>query len=555
MRAQRWIHRRVDTLEFTDTDSVHLNCSIDLTPPTNAPTFILPSRRESFTILPVLQVRKQPLVNFDLCDESGAAIPHLTARQSRTLAARGMLELGDLILREMGLPHGISRALLGGEEDEYDPLVDRRVDLTLPISQPDPARTAIRRAHREVQRMVIDLVAGDSELGAAALAWFESADGTEVPTSADAYGATLWKSTAYKVFLRRLAAHYFLSVVLATSPDIQGRRVIRASFDLPRDESHLYNKTPMRGRGFRSWSKLVARPLVRDMFEVLALSPVSVAMNASQAVDAESYHVEFVAPHGLKIIDADWFIGPPPAKGTGESPAERVRRELGEKPVSVSPDIRARDVEPDRVNTAIVSVPLFYTVYLRWRLAPSALSWISMATPVAFVATALHGIFVLGVTRAHSMASWVPQWISDEAGWALGGAESGVTTHGTELAGSLAQNRTALILAVIAVAVALLVRSGEPAITKRVLIGPRVFVTAIICFLIVAAAPLWVAPETLSGLAAPIVSIGTATLVPSVCLLAFVTFAWLTAVGIWRRPRRHLHSKRSASMGHYWRLV
>lgn len=602
LRAQRWVHRRVDRLSFIDSAVMVQNTSLDFTPPLAPPTFNLDSET-AITVLPLMQVRKAPLVHFDLRDETGAPVPLLTARQSRTLASHGMLVLADRVLRKAGVEGGLSRdlqvQLVDGENPWYSPNGDPRVDLGLVDVTIDAGSQALDgfHAYADTQRRIVDLVAGGLAEGKEALKWFERPLGlaTRVDVLTETLRDVLWASAPYRTYLRRLAEHYYVSPVMA-SPESAGRRrrVFKVQFERPRRRGSLENSSPKRGR---SWLRRVGGPIVKRPLETLGMVATTIGHEANQAVDCESYHVEFVAPAGLKVIDVDWFIFPSGRSGragdadrvegggtseeqAAESLSERRRRvlenrvlenrvlkDLSATPVVVAPDIRRQDVEPGRVNTAIHPVPLYYGLHLCWRLAASALSWISLALPVAAMAIFLHWVLAFGLTRPEDTPGWVPGWarpIADRvpASGALPASRgekisekiSSVAegSSGGQLAVALAQNRVALLLGIVAIAVALLVRNGEPPATKRLLVSPRLCVAGILALLMVAGAPLWVTSQTLE--ATWLAPASWFTLPISICLLVVIFGVWLTAVGPVRRVRRRVGFLAKRINTNYWRV-
>src|SRR5450759_3873594 len=179
LRAQRWVHRRVDRVALVDSDVFVQNTSLDLTPPVEPPTFFLDAYPDAMVILPVMQITKRPLVHFDLRNEGNESVPLLTARQSRTLATLGMLVLADRVLEEAYQEGCLSYNVPGDDgeaaDDGYSLNEDVRVDLDLenrPLARAALAPEAAR-AYRFVQQRIVDLVAEDADTGNAALDWFE----------------------------------------------------------------------------------------------------------------------------------------------------------------------------------------------------------------------------------------------------------------------------------------------------------------------------------------------------------------------------------------------
>lgn len=589
-RAQRWIHRRVDHLSFEDSITIGQASSLDLTIPIDPPTFSL-GADTSVVILPLLQVRKSPLVHFSLRGPDQEPVPLLTARQSRTLASHGMLALADLVIGEAAL-FGTDLRLTSnhsailGDQPFYQVNDDQRVDLDLPAAGLSNGKTDpdVVRAYSLVQKHIVSLVSGGPEEGLEELAWFEHPVRGSVRAEelASALAGVLWTSLAFRTFLRRLAQNYYVSGVFRPPPQGRARMVLKVRFDRPRRGGSLANRAAP-WNSVRTWWRHVGRQLLRDPLESLGIVATSIVHEANQALDCESFHVEFNAPRGLKIVDLDWFLFPPSAVDAQQSepvaesagkpttdmtPARRVTRDLSNEPIVVSPDIIRDGAEPSRVNTAIHPVPLSYGLHVRWRLAASALSWISVALPVALAVVVLQAILSLGVMDPGSAPSWAPTWIRETAGWAtLSSSDPGTSVagvsgdaandgdvandDGTEM-GTLAQNRAQLLLVVVGVAVALLVRSGEPGATKRILLAPRLAVAGILISVVVAGVPFWLAPTSLGT--AWVRTIVLIAFLSSAAMLVLVLAAWLVSVGPVRRIRRRSRRRRRSG-DFYWRAA
>jgi hypothetical protein len=81
----RWTHRRVERVVFLDDRTVRRRVSVD---------FEVPAELEGVPV-PLALLRKRPLVEFDLRDEGGRALPMLTRRQNGGLAAEVLLAAAE----------------------------------------------------------------------------------------------------------------------------------------------------------------------------------------------------------------------------------------------------------------------------------------------------------------------------------------------------------------------------------------------------------------------------------------------------------------------------
>ncbi len=243
---ETWIHRRVETIELLTHEETRRRVSIDFT--------LSPAQqRELMTpdgvVVPITVLTKEARRNFDLCDESGRAVPALSKRQN-----------GDLVLSAV-------------------------VDL---------ARRSLDAAGVEVDADTSDgLVADFSEIVTAA------ADRATARIEDFAYDAehddparhALWRDPELRGVLSTLAEHYVLFAVLA--PEGPSRRILKYSygddFDLAvvdGDPSSPWARAP----------KLAAR-IWRPDRRLFAIACPS-------ASRAASFHVEVAIPEELRICQA-----------------------------------------------------------------------------------------------------------------------------------------------------------------------------------------------------------------------------------------------------------
>jgi hypothetical protein len=84
LESEKWIHRRVESVSFSDDQTVVRRVSVDFTVPRSAPEMALP-RGRSARLLPIAIIRKANLVSFDLRDSNGRALPLPVLRQNQKL--------------------------------------------------------------------------------------------------------------------------------------------------------------------------------------------------------------------------------------------------------------------------------------------------------------------------------------------------------------------------------------------------------------------------------------------------------------------------------------
>jgi hypothetical protein len=89
-RAQEWVHRRVESVEFRDDRTVRRSVSVDFTLPDWAPSVTL-AKNHVVRLVPLAHLKKRPLVGFDVFDEAGQSVPLLTATQTGRVVAEGLV--------------------------------------------------------------------------------------------------------------------------------------------------------------------------------------------------------------------------------------------------------------------------------------------------------------------------------------------------------------------------------------------------------------------------------------------------------------------------------
>lgn len=562
LRAQRWVHRRVDALSFIGLSRVSQRTSLDFSVPREAPQYAISGTRVN--VLPLIPVEKVPLVGLDLSDDQGQDIPILTSRQNSSISVLGMLSLGDVVLEQAGLPAGLQYDYAAAG---YSINGDRRVNLEFPTAADDDLATPAewQAELREVQQAIVDLVAGDSELGVRRRTEFETADPEVAPLF-----AALWKRPAYRPFLRRLAVTYYLAVVL--SPESrQPRRVVKFQLERRRSKARLSNvplpdtRRLAQVRTRRFWGDVLVLlwEAGRALAERLGVSPVSVVTETNAAQDCESYHLELEAPRGLKIMDAQWWLRPP-GKPTSVREAERrVIEDLGPRPVEVSGALAAGQ-EQARAHTIVRTLPLGYNVFCRWQMVPTANSWLLMAVPVTALAVAIQSYLVFGspflapddTSSLPAPANTLPAGglVSTlVAGQGTVGGTGGSGAGGSGAAGALAdpgsllQNRMTLVLGVIAIATTVLLRSGENPLTKRLLLLPRVATVGLIGSLLISSLVLVLDPGRDAEALHRVQHAGHWLFGASVLALVAVTWCEVLAGGVVRKSVRRYADRRRRS--------
>lgn len=95
----RWVHRRVETIEFVHETRVRRSVSLDFT----IPGFALPRLQTPAgerILVPLALLKKEPLRNFDLRDESGNVLPALTREQNGKIASALLISLAEFVVKQ-----------------------------------------------------------------------------------------------------------------------------------------------------------------------------------------------------------------------------------------------------------------------------------------------------------------------------------------------------------------------------------------------------------------------------------------------------------------------
>jgi hypothetical protein len=105
--SSAWVARRVEHVTFIDECTVRCNVSIDYVAPPNATILCRPDG-EDVRVLPVAIMRRKSLINFDLRDQDGQALPLLGIRQNQALALAALRAWAAATLGACGQSEAVS---------------------------------------------------------------------------------------------------------------------------------------------------------------------------------------------------------------------------------------------------------------------------------------------------------------------------------------------------------------------------------------------------------------------------------------------------------------
>lgn len=127
-----WIERRVESVTFPDEVTVRRRISVDFAVPDEwvSPVPTIPGEPPTFYV-PLAMLRKQGLMRFDLCDETGRALPLLTRDQNGLVAQATLLQLAMAINLDRGEP--MTGAVPAELQEELSLITDGSADRALVV--------------------------------------------------------------------------------------------------------------------------------------------------------------------------------------------------------------------------------------------------------------------------------------------------------------------------------------------------------------------------------------------------------------------------------------
>lgn len=291
-----WVHRRVERVRLCDPITFSRHVSLDFTLPRNLRSPIKDGRGREIFLVPLSFLRKRPLTNLDVRDQSGASLPVLTRRRNAALAASLLAAMAEAAApQELTGKHGAELP------DEIATDIWDVVSL-----DPPQAQDALSR-----------LLCGDASDSAEVSAW----------------RSYLRTDSAFKAMANALARSFILAVPLVGDPGT--RRIIKYSYDDDGDQP--LPKLPRILQGLaRLWVRWVSGPSSEEaapslrrrdwrtwMARAVGLRPIWVRIEAPAISFGGSYHLEFEAPAGLQATVAELE-----ARGTRSRRFVTIRKSL-----------------------------------------------------------------------------------------------------------------------------------------------------------------------------------------------------------------------------------
>jgi hypothetical protein len=238
----RWVHRRVETVTFHDDVSLRRRTSVDFT----VPNFLKSqhTRTGGVIYVPLSLLEKRILEDFDLRDESGAALPMVSRAMNSRLSGEILIQQAVEALRAQSLPtelHEANRTSL--------------MALAGPTQTDDALDSDAPEAIAQAKLIVSDEIA--------------------------------------RGFIQELGANFVLLAPIRATPG--DHRVVKFAYDA---EYFSHSELPAGEEGASLTRRVYERCKVkaRNALEVFGIAPFSTGFLVLALADTQSYHVEVSGP-------------------------------------------------------------------------------------------------------------------------------------------------------------------------------------------------------------------------------------------------------------------
>jgi hypothetical protein len=338
-RWNKWVKRRVENIELLNDTSVRRQCSVDFRLRSWFPKPRLHWDGDGIHYIPIAVLAKGSLVDFDVRDEAGRALPLLTRRKNSSIAAAALCSLAQLTTWvKLIEAHGL-RTVAADPALPTDPrqirlprgLEEELVRITyLP---PEDARTVLSNFLAADESAVKPLAHWAWQLKQPDSRSEEPYWDADVPESAWRYG--LASNTQTRALLDDFAGSWMVSVPIKDEP--LRRRILKFSYHEHRLEpqlgivSRLKSLADTKGIGSRldhaedwleglpagrgdEWKRehgghRPSKPLQMGTWlrQAAAWEGFTIEFDTPAVGKGGSYHLELLAPEGTQIRRATLF--------------------------------------------------------------------------------------------------------------------------------------------------------------------------------------------------------------------------------------------------------
>jgi len=446
-----WVNRRVQQLEFLDTQAVRWRVSVDFEVPADAPAVKLGD--QDFYLVPITSMAKSDLVAFDLRDELTAAVWMPTSRQTTDYLAPALVYWASADLRRP--PNELPDALV---QDIWRVVSDRPAQFAATPPSLLAAAALIDARHRHVRarrtlaersaafeaaprRQVINRLAlrrrrarAKREFNAS-LRTRQTAEQNfqMMPAEVRPMAYRLMASAIFRSRVEELSQNYVVHVGANTPPG--SRRIIKLRY-----ESQIRFARP-KGRFLRLWQSLGWRAWQVDVLI---------------GGRGGSHHLEVAAPPGVDVVG----IVAEPVVLPENVPARR--RRTWRRPVGAMP-----------LLTAAWWRALVYWQPMAALSSSGYAPHVHINPPGAAMVRYRAAIFVRVSRPGWLTASWLVALVISAVIGA--GRYSLQVVYSTTMAGEAGTAAT-LLLALLGVFATMLVRPGEHPLASRLLLLARLLI-------------------------------------------------------------------------------
>jgi hypothetical protein len=273
LRARRWVHRRVESVEFESADDAFRTVRLDLTVPTPPPK--LAEHLDDMTLIPIGFLQKQRKFRPLTCQASDQHdLPVLTQHARNEVASTGLVAYAEGVFAE----RTVDQEALDKFLDSLKSIVTANIAEGVAIAKPflpDPSEST--RAQKSVE---------DPEPKEGPV----DAEASETLKTTDQFRQVLRADPLFPTIAWNLATHSMLLVALPVKAGV------RYSVTYSHAEKIVSEPVSWMARAFRFAGYYAHR------FQFPALS----------AADAGSFHFLFKAPSGLQVTRGEFRLSRTP---------------------------------------------------------------------------------------------------------------------------------------------------------------------------------------------------------------------------------------------------